>query len=313
MEIPYGLKSLYKHWEKHTTKPPAVATLECNTTVLNDIDKFATERMCIWEKKHSGENFPYTKNKILSAYRFCNIYRELDKQTIQIHQALKDYEADLDMWVLNMLFQRMVCNPDTIRATGLLSFSTENNEMVYRKLTTLPRPKYGVAYIFPISLVQKVGLKTREEFFCFYLPKVMKSCASIVQGFKNVSVVEGLNRILPAFGLSFKFHWTETLIDLAYQFPEKIDLFASFPIGPGSLPTMRRLNPQLSPEDMSERLITHEISSFPYLTFNRKRVWLSAENWEGIGCEYRKYCNLLSGTGRRRKYSHSVSDAWLLK
>jgi hypothetical protein len=38
------------------------------------------------------------------------------------------------------------------------------------------------------------------------------------------------------------------------------------------------------------------------LSFNAKPVRLSVENWEGIGCEYRKYTNLAKGLGRKRAF-----------
>lgn len=105
---------------------------------------------------------------------------------------------------------------------------------------------------------------------------------------------------MPIFGLNFKFHWTEILIDVAYQYPKYIDLFKKFPVGPGSLPTMKKLNEVEDPVKTNLTLVSLEIPDFPYLTYDRKKVWLSAENWEGIGCEFRKYTNLSSGVGRRR-------------
>jgi hypothetical protein len=36
--------------------------------------------------------------------------------------------------------------------------------------------------------------------------------------------------------------------------------------------------------------------------YNGKELPLSSENWEGIGCEFRKYTNLLIGKGRKRYF-----------
>ncbi len=38
------------------------------------------------------------------------------------------------------------------------------------------------------------------------------------------------------------------------------------------------------------------------LTYKNEPIILSAENWEGIGCEFRKYTNLKAGNGRKRLY-----------
>jgi len=305
MEIPDNLKSLYKHWEKHTLGPTVPKKhIQLNGKVLSEIKEFAIARQLIWEKKTEGSGWPYTNDKVLQNYKFCNIYRELDRQTIQIHTLLKNYENDLDLWLLNVLFCRLICNTTTVNKVGLLSYSTKHNHTVYKKLQSLPKPKYGSAYIFPVSLIMKTKYPTREEFFCKYLPKVTRECAKIIKSFKNKGVLEALEVILPTFGFNLKFHWTESLIDVAYQFPEYINLYKKFPIGPGSLPTMKLLSKESSPENTCLALMQIPFPQFPYLTYNKKNVNLSSENWEGIGCEYRKYTNLKKGTGRKRLYKH---------
>ena len=40
---------------------------------------FAYERQNIWYKKLNGEEMPYTEDKILQEYKFCNSYRVLDR------------------------------------------------------------------------------------------------------------------------------------------------------------------------------------------------------------------------------------------
>ncbi len=302
MEIPQNLKQLYKHWVDHTYNVTQQNTVSIDSLVVSNMASFASERMHIWEQKITNASPPYTQDPILLKYRFCNIYRELDAQTIQMHTQLKELESSLDLWLLNVIFNRMVCKPSTNQKVGFLTFNQEDNKKVFEKLMNLPSPKYGVAYIFPISVVSKVGLRTREEFFCFYLPKVIKQIVLVIEGFDKLSVVDALEQILPVFGVNFKFHWTEVLIDLAYQFPKYIDLYKKFPIGPGSLPTMKKLNYKEIPENVCLALVQTNMPDFRYLTFSGKKVRLSAENWEGIGCEFRKYTNLQNGNGRRRLY-----------
>lgn len=130
---------------------------------------------------------------------------------------------------------------------------------------------------------------------------VMKAVAKEIVSWKKQSVYDGVQKITPIFGFNLNFLWTEVLIDVAYQYPEYIDLFARFPIGPGSLPTMRRLGSTRDPS-----LLVSKLSYIPFdsgITINNKRLVLSAENWEGIGCEFRKYTNLNEGRGRKRIYT----------
>ena len=302
-EIPEELKDLYKHWGKHADVQEAISkTKEClDTNLLKEIEVFASERMRIWNKKYHNNPPPYTADNILRDYRFCNVYRELDKQTIEIHTLLRPLLEDFDTWLLNLFFCRFVCNTDTIKKVGLLSYDEEKNKKVYKKLLGLERPKYGSAYVFPISIIQKSEYQTREDFFCLYLPQVMARVSKEIESFNNTSVADGAEKIITVLGFSFRFHTTEVLIDVTYQYPKYINLFDKFPIGLGSEPTMRTLSGK-DPQETCLVLTRHHMKDFPYLTYNGKPILLSAENWEGIGCEFRKYTNLSQGKGRRRIY-----------
>lgn len=299
MEIPTELIHLYKHWHKHTNRPNTLP-LPINKTVLRNIELFATERMRIWERKQLDTPF-LTDDPILSKYRFCNIYRELDKQTILLHTKLQHTLSDPYVWFLNTLFYRFIARPETIDQIGLLSFDASDNMRVYEKLMALSSPKYGTPYVFPVSVIQRSNWPTRESFFCMYLPMIAKQCVAYLLSGKNRSVCDAVKGLVPLFGFNFKFHLTEAVIDFAYQYPQHIDLFGMFPIGPGSLPTMQTLS-NMNPEVVCHSLTGTLLKDFPYLTFNNKPVYLSAENWEGIGCEYRKYTHLKNGHGRKRIY-----------
>jgi hypothetical protein len=298
-EIPDDLKQLYRHWEYHTQKHVDYDLVELNEAVLNEITTFVQLRMIAWNNWRGGIK-PYSQDVIVSQYRFCNIYRELDRQTIEIHQLCAPLRDDFALWLLNIAFCRFVCNPQTVRDVGLLSFDSDSNYTVYEKLLAHSRPKYGVAYVFPVSAITRTEYNTRELFFCLYLPKVIGEIAKIISSHTRVSVSELLDKILPIFGFGMKFHWTEILIDVAYQY-EFIDLYARFPIGPGSLPTMKMLNSDADPKDVAQSLISAKLD-VSHLTYEGRPVFLSVENWEGIGCEFRKYTNLKAGFGRRRLY-----------
>lgn len=304
MEIPAELRTLYRHWEKHCLhqndqSPQPVA----NREVLANVTSFAIARMHTWEQKTLGKQKPYSSDPILQSFRFCNIYRELDRQTITIHRDLSSLRSDFSLWLLNLAFHRFICHPETVAQVGHLSFDPSHNQKVFQELLNHPRPKYGTAYVFPISAIQRSQYPTREEFFCFYLPKVMPAVGEIIKQFKDQTVTSALEKILPVFGYNFRFHWTEILIDTAYQFPERINLFQDFHVGPGALPTLKQLYPGLEPQAALNALAQYQPSSFPFLQFSGKKIPLSAENWEGICCEFRKYTNIKIGKGRRRKFA----------
>ena len=307
MEIPDKYKSLYNHWEKHAEYKllgDAHSNISIDDRLYSEIMSLVNERMCIWKRKSDGASMPYTDDPILSKYRFCNIYRELDRQTVEIHTMLKGVRNDFPLWLLNTAFLRYLCRPETYREVGSLSFDRDKNLQVLQNLSKKERPRYGSAYVFPVSTIMKSPYPTREEFFCLYLPEVMEDVAQLISSQADVSVCDLVADVTEVFGFNHKFHWTEILIDTAYQFPEYIDLFKKFPIGPGSIPTMKMFSDEL-PEDVCLALVQNQFKHdyISYLEFEGKPIYLSAENFEGIGCEYRKYYNLSRGSGRKRKYT----------
>lgn len=296
MELPIYLKNLYRHWPLHTTEQ--VKT--CAGEIPEEIFWFIEERMRIWERKTAGLPPLYTDDPILAKYRFCNILRELDRQTIEFHTLLNPLRDDFPLWLLNMFYCRMVARPETVTSVGLLSFNAKENESVYQKLLVHARPRFGTPYVFPISTILKSETPTRELFIARYLPSIITKIADEIQTWEKKSVYDSVNLLLPIFGYNLSFLWTEVLIDVAYQFPQYLDLFKQFPIGPGSIPIIEKLsadkNPSLFVAELASRGVTVG------LTYENKPIRLSAENWEGIGCEYRKYSNLKRGVGRKRLY-----------
>ena len=303
MELPEELKTLYRHWPEHATQNRGrlqVSEVFHDDRLREQMLIFVQKRMLIWDAKYNGRSATYTDDQILSTYRFCNIFRELDKQTIELHTLLNPLRDNFPMWLLNMFYGRLVARPETVRAVGLLSFDSVENEKLYERLMKSQRPRYGTPYVFPVSTILRSVTPTREMFIARYLMTVMSKVAGEISRWDKLSVVEGVQRALPLFGFNLEFLWTEVLIDVAYQYPKYIDLYKPFPVGPGSLPTFKRINPDVQPTKLAEKLGLLGVDAG--LTYEQKPLLLSAENWEGIGCEFRKYTNLAAGKGRKRLY-----------
>jgi hypothetical protein len=64
---------------------------------------------------------------------------------------------------------------------------------------------------------------------------------------------------------------------------------------------MKRINSGVEPMHLVAELAKTFVDVG--LTYDNVRVRLSAENWEGVGCEFRKYTNLKAGKGRKRLYT----------
>lgn len=307
MELPHELKKLYRHWDHHTLaarKNIPIKRFRTKLQVQKQLEWFIRERMSIWKKKQSGEKPPFTKDPVLATYRFCNIFRELDRQTIAYHTLLNPLRENFPLWLLNMFYCRMVARPETVREVGLLSFDVHENKALHERFVSLPRPRYGTPYVFPVSVIQRSSTPTRETFITKYLPSAMPALARLIETWKRMPVADGVDAVLPLFSFNLKFLWTEVLIDVAYQYPERIDLFGRFPIGPGALPTFKRLSARYDPEQCAVLLGDAKFATD--LTYKGSPLVLSAENWEGVGCEFRKYTNLKQGRGRKRRFASAI-------
>jgi hypothetical protein len=73
---------------------------------LNKFFRYARERHDIYLRRAAGAERPYTKDPILQKYRFCNVYRELDRTTQWMAKYVRP-QANAEMEVLACVTFRM--------------------------------------------------------------------------------------------------------------------------------------------------------------------------------------------------------------
>src|SRR5262245_55868575 len=79
---------------------------------------FARERHEMHVMRASGIGPPWTDDPILRNYRFCNVYRELDRVTKWIHvNWLLPNADDPDVWFA-MCLARLLNRPDALEDLG---------------------------------------------------------------------------------------------------------------------------------------------------------------------------------------------------
>lgn len=82
---------------------------------VNDLFKFIKKRHDIYVLREAKLPKPWTKDPILKAFRFCNVYRELDTQTIWFARNWR--RNDQDLWFASLVF-RFVNWSDTTELIG---------------------------------------------------------------------------------------------------------------------------------------------------------------------------------------------------
>lgn len=80
--------------------------------------EFIRKRHNIYRLRKAGEPWPWTSDPILQKYRFCNVYRNLDKETVLIHDNwLTPHREDPDVWFA-MVVARLVNWWPTLESVG---------------------------------------------------------------------------------------------------------------------------------------------------------------------------------------------------
>lgn len=295
--------SIYRHRDKYIDYKAISSDynldFELDNDVVEDFWAYARERMNIFYQKDSNQPLPWTQDDVLARYKFCNVYRELDKQSIYIHTKLLYLRDDFESRLLNLMIFRFIAKIETSELLWIY-----DHKIDYRiQMDKISWPKFGDAYLFPPQIPQKLGYKDRVDFIFSYLPTIAKPLSQIISNFQNINVVEWINIINKYIWVNLRFHFTEILIDVAYQYPDLIDLNWLFHIWPWSLPTMKMMNSKIDPQLVCLKLLQIQPSDFPYLQIDGKYMPITAEWIEWLGCEFRKYTNLSAWNGKRRIYN----------
>lgn len=76
------------------------------------------ERHRIYLKKVAGEPAPWTTDAVMQNYRFCNVFRELDKVTAWLRENWREPYADSPQLWIAMCLARQVNWPETLAEIG---------------------------------------------------------------------------------------------------------------------------------------------------------------------------------------------------
>ena len=296
--------NIYRHRDKYITRwTPFIedSVIDLDNHIVLEFRNYARERMSVWNKKNSWKTYPRTDDKILQKYKFCNVYRELDRQTIYIHTKLQHLRDNFELWLLNVMISRFIGKIETLEQIWIYK---PEKYLLEKEVRGINWTKYGDAYLFPPQIPLKLWYSDRADFIFNYLPNISNNLSKLISSFKNENIYIWVSKIVDLLGVWLKFHFTEILIDVAYQYPELIDLNGNFPIWPWSKPTMKRFNSKANIESICLKLVSTQPKDFPYLEVYNNKMLITAEWIEGLGCEFRKYTNLKNWKGKSRIYKN---------
>lgn len=104
---------------------------------------FARERYEVMLRRNRGEPAPWTRDPVLRAWRFCNVFREDDRTTVwfreNIRQPLRDRPVDVLRATVLFRWFNLIETGETMLGCGLLSGAFRPGE--FRQKLLARRPK----------------------------------------------------------------------------------------------------------------------------------------------------------------------------
>lgn len=98
---------------------------------IKELFAFMKERQEIYDQKTAGKSKPWTQDKILQSYKFCNVYREQDQTTIWLRENWREpHQDDPYLWFA-IIVARSINHQDPLGAIG---YPVPWNEARYMKI-----------------------------------------------------------------------------------------------------------------------------------------------------------------------------------
>jgi len=289
--------------------------------------KFIYKRHAIWYRRFILQQpAPWAQDKILQTFKFCNVYRELDKCTIYLIELLKKI-TDRQTLLINIIFYRFFNQDNLYERLEITPFTkiSANKKKEITKGFFLMRQRgeclFNTAYIIsPGSSTdpKHISILNHLEIVSLNLDKIIKkidSCSTPEQTFQIL--IDSIPLVGPFLACEI---WTDLTYFNFFKQPWTDNDFVN--IGPGAKWGLEIMHNQKLKTSEQQQQLTHlyriqkDILPTIHQTMGKNEPWqhiaykkaftnypfLSITNIEGALCEFRKYTNLSKGKGRRRYY-----------
>lgn len=263
---------------------------------------FANERQNIFWKKLNNEQAPWTDDKILQEYKFCNSYRVNDRVSQYLLKNViyngKKYN-DSDMIFRIIIFK--IFNKETtwellLKNFGDITLNNFNKEK-YSKVLEESLEKgnsiYNDAYIS--CATKAYGYQRKHDNHLQLLWQMFK-IDNIGEKITNCKTMKEAFDILTTYPLIGNFMAYQLVTDINYSTVVNWKENEFTIAGPGSLRGIKKCfisKGNMSNEDIIKYMYEHQEEEFKRLNLNFKRIGnrpLQLIDCQNIFCELDKYC-----------------------
>lgn len=267
------------------------------------------ERQAIYNRRLEGAAWPWTTDPILQEYRFCNVYRMQDTETINLHKALRK-GADMEDILFNVILFRTFNWTPTYVALGGWQKRVDFNPREAKKILKVRKADKQkiITGAYMITNGGKPGVKSDMLVDAVTAAsKVVRPMSQELYDMHSMKHAVKTMRSLPFVG---DFVAYEFACDLRFtKVLEKADDVTTYANpGPGAKRGINRLlgrphgRPYLSPEELQDAMHTLwcMAGSESFLNADQSKWPFELREIEHSLCEFDKYTRVKNGEGRPR-------------
>jgi hypothetical protein len=318
--------------------PPEMDGLCCDWTGktyaarLKAAAKFCAERHLIYLRRRAGQPAPWTKDPILRNYRFCNIYREIDRVTEEIMENWLVPQLNGNNPAIAALVGRVINFTPTLiamRQAGITFREGSGQAKAWRLFQSIVAKKgkagqlvtgaYIVNTVFPRDFPKITGTKA-DYLANFFLPEVWSHRVELDAALSKGSYIGMLDAYRKVHGVGM-FIANQAACDLSYTslLRKAKDINEVWSPGPGTMKGIRRItgNYDLQPGseatnsalsryayDLNTELSKHKHFSSNTKDVKSKIVPLTNPNASNSLCELSKHWGMAMGERDRLKNTY---------
>lgn len=265
--------------------------------------KFAAERQRVFEARVSGDPWPWTQDRILQEYKFCNVFRAADRVSQYLIGEVA-YRTDTSS-AADRIFQIVAFRNFSNIATwetviDILGRSPRIADLesgAFEKALTATKDRNGGLYTgaFILCATDAYGRKIKHlnhvELF-----RDMFVRSRLAERILKAQSLEEVYNLLHAFPLMGDFMSYQMAIDLNYSEYVNFSENDFTKPGPGALRGIKKVFSDLgglTPEEAIMWMVDHQEAEFARLGLQFNGLWgrrIQAIDAQNLFCETDKYC-----------------------
>ncbi len=265
--------------------------------------RFAVERQRVFEARVAGAPWPWTEDRILQEYKFCNVYRAADRVSqYLIHDVayLDDGSSPADRLFQIVAFRNFSNIGTWETVTEIIGHSPRIADLKsgeFEAALTKAKDRNGGLYTgaFILCATNAYGRKTKHlNHVELFLDMFVRS--RLAERILEARSLEAVYELLHAFPLMGDFMSYQMAIDLNYSEYVNFSENDFTKPGPGALRGIKKVFSDLgglTPEEVIMWMVDNQEAEFARLGLQFNGLWgrpIQAIDAQNLFCETDKYC-----------------------